>query len=102
MVVVGFWATWCPPCRTSIPHLVNLYEKKKARGLAVIALTNEPQIQKIRGFAGQMKMPYFIGVGSNSGGDYGVSSIPHAVVWASYINVMMPRREREHYLCERR
>ena len=34
--VVEFWATWCPPCRTSIPHLNEIHLKFKDKGLVVI------------------------------------------------------------------
>ena len=34
--IVEFWATWCPPCRKSIPHLNEIHNKYKDKGLIVI------------------------------------------------------------------
>lgn len=36
--LVEFWATWCPPCRTSIPHLNEIHKKFKDKGLVVIGM----------------------------------------------------------------
>ena len=36
--VVEFWATWCGPCRQSIPHLNDLYKKYKGKGLSIIGV----------------------------------------------------------------
>ncbi|NOY74223.1 MAG: redoxin domain-containing protein [Kiritimatiellaeota bacterium] len=40
--IVEFWATWCPPCRVSIPHLSGLQKKYKSKGLVVVGISNEP------------------------------------------------------------
>ncbi|MBI3828306.1 MAG: redoxin domain-containing protein [Planctomycetes bacterium] len=81
IVVVEFWATWCPPCRKSIPHLIEMYEKYKDKGVVIIGLTNEPKAA-IKDFIGQMKMTYAVGAGSDSDDKYGVTGIPHAFIVA--------------------
>ena len=39
VVIVDFWATWCGPCLMSIPELVDLQEKYKAKGLVVVGIS---------------------------------------------------------------
>jgi thiol-disulfide isomerase/thioredoxin len=41
ITVVEFWATWCPPCRTSIPHLTELQKKFKDKGVVFVGISNE-------------------------------------------------------------
>ncbi len=39
VVVINFWATWCPPCKREIPHLAHLQESYREAGLKVLGLS---------------------------------------------------------------
>ncbi|GIW72410.1 MAG: hypothetical protein KatS3mg102_1952 [Planctomycetota bacterium] len=86
VVVVEFWATWCPPCRRSIPHLNELHGKYKDKGLVVIGLSNEdPDADKVKAFIQEniesgKKMTYAVGFGSETARKYGVRGIPTAFI----------------------
>ena len=41
VVYVDFWASWCVPCRLSMPALDDLYRRNKARGLAVVGVNKD-------------------------------------------------------------
>ncbi len=79
IVIVEFWATWCPPCRKSIPHLKTLNETYKDKGVVIVSLTDEP-VDTINEFNKKAGMDWIIGAGSSSGRDYGVSGIPTAFI----------------------
>ncbi len=83
VVVVEHWATWCPPCRASIPHLIALNQRFKDKGVVIIGLTDEDDAAaKVGAFVREMKMDYPVGTGSTSGDAYGVQGIPTAFVIA--------------------
>jgi thiol-disulfide isomerase/thioredoxin len=71
--VVEFWATWCPPCRKSIPHLTALQKKHKDRVVFVGVSTEEPSVVK----------PFVESQGDNM--DYTVAIDPTGAVSKGYM-----------------
>ena len=47
VVIVNFWATWCPPCRMEIPGMNELYGKLGEKGLVIIGISSDPNIATI-------------------------------------------------------
>jgi len=60
--VVEFWATWCPPCRDSIPHLTKIQEEYKDKGVTVLGISTEKETEKVKSFVAEQgdKMDYHV------------------------------------------
>jgi thiol-disulfide isomerase/thioredoxin len=55
LVVVNFWATWCPPCRREMPSLERLKQRLQDRGLAVLAVDVGEDADTVFAFTGQLE-----------------------------------------------
>src|SRR5882724_7421649 len=63
VVVLDFYATWCDPCRESIPHLVELQQRYGTQGLQVVGLNvgGESDLDKVPAFAREFHIQYQLG-----------------------------------------
>ena len=65
VVLLNFWATWCPPCRAETPDLVKWQRDYRKQGLQVIGITYPPQKKsEVRQFTRSLKVNYPILIGS--------------------------------------
>ncbi len=59
VVVLDFWATWCPPCVKEIPHFIELYEQYKDRGFAMVGISLDREgISVVKLFAQKYRVNY--------------------------------------------
>lgn len=80
-VLIDFWATWCGPCKQSLPILDAVYKRQAPRGLRAIAINTSDDEPTVRAFAARLKLQ--LPMGFDAGGAasaYGVSTIPHLVL----------------------
>ena len=85
VVVVEFWATWCPPCIKSIPHLTDM--AKKFKDVQFVGVSSE-KADVVKKFVAKMgdKMDYNVAIdddGKTSAGymeEFGIGGIPHAFI----------------------
>lgn len=85
IVLIDFWASWCPPCVADMPHLVAAYAKYKDKGFEIVGVSIDhesdkwkdgiaklgitwPQMSDLKGWESELSKPY------------AVSSIPHTIL----------------------
>jgi peroxiredoxin len=82
LVLLNFWATWCPPCREELPSIQALWNKTKDKGLALLAVSVGESKQTVKSFVDRNKylFPAYLDPSGQAGALYGARSIPTTCV----------------------
>ena len=64
VILLDFWATWCAPCRVTIPTLVDLYERNRERGFVVLGVSVDDPVERLTPFVRELGITYPVLVGA--------------------------------------
>jgi len=83
VVLVNFWATWCPPCRKEMPDLEALYNRFKGQGFVILAISEDEETNKVPPFIAERKISYpiLLDPGQKVNNLFQVDGIPKSFVY---------------------
>lgn len=82
VVLLNFWATWCPPCRREIPDLNRVYDTYRDRGVVVLGVSwDELRVEQIKNFVTNYRVTYPILHGTQTE----LSQVGKAYAWEGYL-----------------
>ena len=83
VVLVNFWATWCPPCKKEMPDLEALYNRFKDQGFVILAISEDEETAKVAPFIAEQKVTYpvLFDPGAKVNNLFQVDGIPKSFVY---------------------
>jgi thiol-disulfide isomerase/thioredoxin len=78
VVLLNFWATWCPPCRAEMPSMEALYRRFKQAGLEILAVNCAEKTPDVQRFisGNRYSFPVMLDSSGEISGRYGITGIP--------------------------
>ncbi len=81
VLVLNFWATWCPPCRAETPDMVASYAKLHGDKVAFLGVDTSEAAQVVRTFTSIRGVPYATALGKSADyNNFGISALPTTIV----------------------
>jgi peroxiredoxin len=60
VVLINFWATWCPPCKAEMPSMNKLYNEMKSRGFEVISISTDNSLSAVKDFLAKNRLDFLV------------------------------------------
>ena len=78
VLLVNFWATWCPPCREEMPAMERLYRRHRERGFVLLAVSVDTDASLVKPFLEQHKLTFPVALDAKMdlANAYGVRALP--------------------------
>ncbi|MDU0457335.1 MAG: TlpA disulfide reductase family protein [Geobacteraceae bacterium] len=83
VVMLNFWATWCPPCREEMPSMVKLNNAMNGKPFQMVAVSiDEGGKQDVESFLKESghKLPVYLDPDGNASKQYGITGVPETFI----------------------
>lgn len=58
VVLLNFWASWCPPCKAEMPSMNKLYKEIRAKGFEIVAVSTDNSLSPIKEFLAKSRVDF--------------------------------------------
>ena len=82
VVLVNFWATWCPPCREEMPAMERLWQRQKEHGFVLVAVSVDADPKVVNPYLAKHKLSFPVALDPklDLGNAYGVRALPSSFI----------------------
>jgi thiol-disulfide isomerase/thioredoxin len=90
VVLLNFWASWCPPCRGEMPSMQKLHEKMLGKKFIILAVSLDRSFETAKTFAGKngYTFPILLDTSGSVAKEYGISGIPTTYILDKNGNIL--------------
>ena len=82
VVLINFWATWCPPCREEMPAMERLWRQQKGQGFVLVAVSVDADTKKVKPYLDEHRLTFPAGLDPRMdlANAYGVRAVPSSFI----------------------
>jgi len=106
VTLIDFWASWCGPCRSEMPNVINAYNQFKDKGFGIVGISLDSNAEAWKTAIGELGMTWaqmsdLKGWKSLAAETYGVTSIPHTILIDNSTGAIIARDLRGNTITEK-